>query len=167
MNMRPHGYLADKLVEYGKQVDYKSRSSVLRESGKKRLEKQTPLLLLSFYNEVWNMLNLKDVCNVMLKIWVHDKVEIPDSLKGPIIKSLCRLGNLYDKVTQWNVETLQAMNHENHGGSKKHSFEDAFCLVGQWEAGRGLKPFDPGAVSISEVGSHETELLQPAMGHCW
>jgi len=66
----------------------------------------------------------------MLNIWVHDKVEIPDSLKGPIIKSLRHSENLYDKVTQWNVETLQAMNHENHGGSKKHSFEDAFCLVG-------------------------------------
>jgi len=130
MNLRRRGYPADKLVEYGRQVDYKSRSSVLRESGKKRLEKQTPLLLPSSYNEVWNMLNLKDVCDIMLKIWVHDKVEIPDLLKGPIIKSLRRSENLYDKVTQWNVETLQAMNHENHGGSKKRSFEDAFCLVG-------------------------------------
>jgi len=140
MNLRRCGYPADKLVEYGRQVDYKSRSSVLRESGMKRLEKQTPLLLPSSYNEVWNMLNLKNVCDIMLKIWVHDKVEIPDSLKGPIIKSLQRSENLYDKVTQWNVETLQAMNHENHGGSKKHSFEDAFCLVGCRARIEALRP---------------------------
>jgi len=76
------------------------------------------------------MLNLKDVGYIMLKIWVHNNVEIPDSLKGPIIKSLRRSENLYNKVTQWKVETLQAMNHKNLSGSKKHSFEGAFCLVG-------------------------------------
>jgi hypothetical protein len=140
MNLRRRGYPADKLVEYGKQVDYKSRSSVLRESGKKRLEKQTLLLLPSSYNEVWNMLNLKDVCDVMLKIWVHDKVEIPDSLKGPIIKSLRRSENLYDKVAQWNVETLDTMNHENHGGPKKRSFEDEFYHVGSRARIAALRP---------------------------
>jgi hypothetical protein len=140
MNLRRRGYPADKLVEYGKQVDYKSRSSVLRESGKKRLEKQTLLLLPSSYNEVWNMLNLKDVCDVMLKIWVHDKVEIPDSLKGPIIKSLRRSENLHDKVAQWNVETLDTMNHENHGGPKKRSFEDAFYHVGSRARIEALRP---------------------------
>jgi len=86
------------------------------------------------------MLNLKDVCDIMLKIWVHDKVEIPDSLKGPIIKSLRHSENLYDEVTQWNVETLQAMNHENYGGSKKRSFEDAFCLVGCRTRIEALRP---------------------------
>ena len=140
MNLRRHGYTADKLVEYGRQGDYKSRFSVLRKSRMKRLQKQTPLLLPSSYNKVWNMLNLKDVCDIMLRIWVHDKVEIPDSLKGPIIKSLQRLENLYDKVTQWNVETLQAIIHENHGGSKKCSCEDEFCLVGCWTRIEALRP---------------------------
>jgi hypothetical protein len=140
MNLRRRGYPADKLVEYGKQVDYRSRSSVLRNSGNKRLEKQTPLLLPSSYNEVWNMLNLKDVCDIMLKTWVHDKVEIPDSLKGPIVKSLRRSENLYDKATKWNVETLHTMNHENHGGSKKRSFEDAFYRVGSRARIEALRP---------------------------
>ena len=52
MSLHWRRYLADKLIEYRRHMDYKSRSLVLHQSGKKWLEKQTPLLLPSSYNEV-------------------------------------------------------------------------------------------------------------------
>ena len=120
MNLRRRGYPPDKLSEYERQERYEDRVSTLQNSGIKRQERDKPLLFPSIYNEVWRYINLNEVFDKMRSIWLRDGVQVPDSLKGPLVKSLRRTENLFDKVNVWNVELLSS------GGNKKRSYEEAF-----------------------------------------
>jgi len=137
INLRRCGYPADKLAEFGLQVKYAERSLTLRNARQRSSERDIPLLIPSKYNEVWNMLNLRPVLDAMINVWQHDEVEIPKSLQGPIIKSLHRSENFYDKFSNWNWATL---NFVKTVGTKKRSYEDAFHLTAGRARIEALRP---------------------------
>ena len=62
----------------------------------------------------------------MINVGQHNEVEKPKSLQGPIIKSLRRLENFYDKFSKWNWATLNSVKTV---GTKKCTYEDAFHLT--------------------------------------
>ena len=126
MNLHRRGYPADNLTEFELQVKYADHSLTLGKAWQRSSERDIPLLIPSKYNEVWNMLNLKPVLDIMINVGQHNEVEIPKSLQGPIIKSLRRLENFYDKFSKWNWATFNSVKTVD---TKKRSYEDAFHLT--------------------------------------
>lgn len=114
MNLHRRGYPVDKLAEFGPQVKYVDRVSVVRKTQQRPSKRDIPLLIPSKYNEVWNMLNLRPVLDAMTNCWLHDEVEIPKWLQGPIIKSLRRSDNFYHKFSKWNWNTLNSVKNGRH-----------------------------------------------------
>ncbi|KAA8896223.1 hypothetical protein FN846DRAFT_764885, partial [Sphaerosporella brunnea] len=106
MNLRRRGYPAVKLSEFEMQVQYETRLSVLQATGKKAADKEIPLLIPSLYNDVWNHLNLRPIFEAMTSTWSRNGVAIPDSLCGPLIKSLRRSDSFFDKTIKWNARIL-------------------------------------------------------------
>jgi hypothetical protein len=137
MNLRRRGYPADKLVEFGRQVTYADRFSVLGNTRQRSSERDIPLLIPSKYNEVWNMLKLRPVFETMTSVWSANGVEIPATLRGPIVKSLRRSENLFDKISAWNWSTLNTFKSRD---SKKRTFEDAFRLQSGRDRIEALRP---------------------------
>ena len=64
-------------------------------------------MLPSEYDEVWEYIDLKEVFEVMIQEWARCGESLPDSLHGPIIKSLRRTDNLFDKLSVWNKAILK------------------------------------------------------------
>ena len=64
-------------------------------------------MLPSDYDEVWEYTDLKSVFRVMRKDWENTGEALPPSLSGPLIKSLRRTDNLFDKLSSWNKAILK------------------------------------------------------------
>jgi hypothetical protein len=65
-------------------------------------------------------MNLNEVFGKITGYWSHRGLVVPDELRGPVIKSLRRTQNLFDKASTWNVEVLTS------GGIHKRSHLEAF-----------------------------------------
>ena len=63
-------------------------------------------MLPSSYDEIWEYTDLRDVFNIMRNEWVNCGEPLPPSLMGPLIKSLKRTENLFDKISSWNKAVL-------------------------------------------------------------
>ena len=101
------GYPPVILHVWKKQVQYEDRQYSL--SKRKDSVRGLPLLLHSTYDEVWEYLDLKKVFNVMRDEWMKCEEPIPLSLIGPLIKSLNRSENLFDKFSSWNKAVLRGL----------------------------------------------------------
>jgi hypothetical protein len=102
------GYPADTLRRWFTQVKYEDRQiSLLKKkvSGYRGL----PLMLPSSYDEVWEYMDLRKVFQAMIAKWSEVDEPLPESLRGPLIKSLRRTENLFDKFSSWNKATLKAL----------------------------------------------------------
>jgi hypothetical protein len=104
-NLRVRGYPDKILHSWGRQVEYESRWHYLREVPRRRTT-GIPLLLPSTYDKIWEYVSSKEVFGAMLDKWVEGG-EVPDSLSGPLIKSLSRTENLFDMVSAWNKTVLR------------------------------------------------------------
>lgn len=109
------GYPSDILHVWKKQVSYKERTYSLakRKDGSAR---GLPLMLPSMYDEVWEYVDLREVFRTMHRVWVSTGTPLPDALHGPLIKSLRRRENLFDKFSSWNKAVLAstASTHPLH-----------------------------------------------------
>jgi hypothetical protein len=99
------GYPTDTLRVWKKQVKYEDRSHSL--SKVKDVSRGLPLMLPSEYDEVWEYVDLKEVFETMQRSWMKTKEPLPPSLQGPLIKSLRRTDNLFDKLSSWNKAILR------------------------------------------------------------
>lgn len=99
------GYPTGILRDWIKQVAYRDRAWTLSKS--KSSSRGLPLMLPSEYDEVWEYVDLKEVFGVMMDSWGHLGVPLPESLMGPLIKSLRRTDNLFDKLSSWNKAVLK------------------------------------------------------------
>jgi len=106
INLRKRGYPAEILSLWFMQVDYNERAVVLQSSGVKSQQRDIPLIMPSEYNLVWNYVNLHEVYANMQAQWQMRGVEIPDTLKGPLVLSLRRTRNFTDESTVWNKALL-------------------------------------------------------------
>lgn len=98
------GYPSDILRIWKKQVCYEDRAWTL--SKKKTLPRGIPLMLPSEYDEIWEYADMSNILQVMKREW-EEVGEIPTSLQGPLIKSLRRTDNLFDKLSVWNKAILK------------------------------------------------------------
>ncbi|KAF8523384.1 hypothetical protein BDD12DRAFT_684017, partial [Trichophaea hybrida] len=106
INLMRRGYPHEKLDLFAREVQYTARVHVLLNKGSKRSQRGVPLLFPSRYNDVWKYINLKDVFDKITSYWSRNGCSVSDELKGPVIKSLRRTENLFDKASKWNVELL-------------------------------------------------------------
>ncbi|KAF8241551.1 hypothetical protein K440DRAFT_491262, partial [Wilcoxina mikolae CBS 423.85] len=106
INLMRRGYPHEKLELFAREVQYTSRVHVLLNKGSKPLHRGVPLLFPSGYNDVWKYINLNDVFEKITSYWARQGCSIAIELKGPVIKSLRRTENLFDKASRWNVELL-------------------------------------------------------------
>ena len=58
-----------------------------------------PLMLPSSYDEIWEYIDIRKVFEGMRTEWRKNGESLPDSLHGPLIKSLRRSENLFDKFS--------------------------------------------------------------------
>jgi hypothetical protein len=119
-NLLRRGYPQDKLKLWMREVQYTNRISVLLSKGNKNADRGVPLLFPSSYNDIWKYMNLNEVFGKITGYWSHRGLVVPDELRGPVIKSLRRTENLFDKASTWNVEVLTS------GGIHKRSHLEAF-----------------------------------------
>jgi hypothetical protein len=68
-------------------------------------------MLPSSYDEIWEYVDVKSVLTKMKTVW-QTRGPIPESLNGPLIKSLRRTENLFDKISAWNKAVLSSGEHE-------------------------------------------------------
>lgn len=101
------GYPAQILVRWSKQVKYEDRLLTL--SKRKVPVQGLPLMLPSAYDEVWEYFDLRSVFEVMRTEWSACEEPLPQSLHGPLIKSLRRTDNLFDKFSAWNKAVLRSL----------------------------------------------------------
>jgi len=99
------GYPSTILRIWKKQVNYEDRSYTLSKR-KDMIARGQPLMLPSSYDEVWEYTDLREVFNVMMNEWVRCGEPLPPSLTGPLIKSLKRTENMFDKFSSWNKAIL-------------------------------------------------------------
>jgi len=100
------GYPSTILRIWKKQVNYEDRwYSLFKE--KDTSVQGLPLMLPSSYDEIWEYTDLRSVFNVMMNEWVKCEEPLPPSLVGPLIKSLKRTENLFDKISSWNKAILK------------------------------------------------------------
>jgi hypothetical protein len=64
-------------------------------------------MLPSSYDEIWEYTDLRDVFKTMMDEWMKCGEPVPLSLMGPLIKSLKRTENMFDKFSSWNKAILQ------------------------------------------------------------
>jgi len=101
--LRRRGYPSDILRRWKHLVSYKDRAYVLAKT--KETSRGLPLMLPSSYNEIWEYLDVRSAFEKMRDTWKKGGA-IPPSLEGPLIKSLKRTENLFDKISAWNKATL-------------------------------------------------------------
>jgi hypothetical protein len=99
------GYPSSILHIWKKQVRYEDRWYSLSKRKDTTVRGQ-PLMLPSSYDEIWEYTDLQDVFSVMMNEWVQCGEPLPQSLFGPLIKSLKRTENLFDKFSSWNKAIL-------------------------------------------------------------
>lgn len=99
------GYPSSILRVWRKQVNYEDRSYTLSKRKDMTVRGQ-PLMMPSSYNEIWEYTDLRSVFKTMMDEWVKCGEPIPPSLMGPLIKSLKRTDNLFDKISSWNKAVL-------------------------------------------------------------
>lgn len=104
------GYPSVKLHGWSSMVKYQDRLSSLFKQ--KEIADGLPLMLPSQYDEVWEYMDLREVFTTMKSYWEHTG-SLPESLSGPLIKSLKRTDNLFDKIAVWN----KAILHNNEVSS--------------------------------------------------
>jgi hypothetical protein len=97
------GYPANTLRKWRSLVTYKDRAIQLLK--KKDSKPGLPLMLPSSYDEIWEYVDVKSVLTKMKTVW-QTRGAIPESLNGPLIKSLRRTENLFDKISAWNKAVL-------------------------------------------------------------
>jgi hypothetical protein len=100
------GYPSTILHVWKKQVKYEDRMYSLSKR-KDTSSRGQPLMLPSSYDEVWEYTDLRGVFQTMMNEWVKCGEPLPESLLGPIIKSLKRTDNLFDKISSWNKAVLK------------------------------------------------------------
>jgi hypothetical protein len=100
------GYPFDILRQWKKQVKYEDRTWSLSKR-KDPATRSIPLMLPSSYDEIWEYTDLKSVFEEMRSHWVMCGEPLPESLNGPLIKSLRRTDNLFDKLSSWNKAMLR------------------------------------------------------------
>ena len=100
------GYPSTILQIWKKQVQYEDRLYSLSKRKDTSVRGQ-PLMLPSSYDEVWEYTDLRSIFNVMRNEWVKCGEPLPLSLLGPLIKSLKRTENMFDKFSSWNKAILQ------------------------------------------------------------
>jgi hypothetical protein len=100
------GYPSTILRIWKKQVNYEDRWYSLFKK-KDTSVQGLPLMLPSSYDEIWEYTDLRSVFNVMMNEWVKCGEPLPPSLVGPLIKSLKRTENLFDKISSWNKAILK------------------------------------------------------------
>ena len=100
------GYPSTILRVWKKQVRYEDRLYTLSKRKDTVLRGQ-PLMLPSSYDEVWEYTDLRDVFKTMMDEWVKCGEPLPPSLMGPLIKSLKRTENMFDKFSSWNKAVLR------------------------------------------------------------
>lgn len=98
------GYPSDTLRRWRKLVDFKERPHQLRK--RKDVPAGLPLMLPSSYDELWEYVDVKSVLTTMHSEWIKAG-PLPDALEGPLIKSLRRTENLFDKISVWNKAVLK------------------------------------------------------------
>ena len=98
------GYPVDVLRRWWMQVCYEDRLRIL---SKRKVQGQgLPLMLPSSYDEIWEYVDVKQVLQTMWTEWAKLKDPVPASLSGPLLKSLRRTENLFDKFSAWNKTVL-------------------------------------------------------------
>lgn len=105
--LRRRGYPSDILHVWGKQVRYEDRTWHLSEQ-KVKSTRGLPLMLPSSYDVIWEYIDVKSVLLEMKKHWVNSGEPLPESLQGPLIKSLRRTDSLFDKLSAWNKAVLSS-----------------------------------------------------------
>ena len=107
-SLRRRGYPSSILSSWRFQVKYEDRQAAL--SKRKAIgERGLPLMLPSSYNEVWEYLDVRSAFETMWKTWTSNPEPLPASLRGPLIKSLRRTENLFDKFSAWNKAVLRSL----------------------------------------------------------
>lgn len=101
------GYPSTILHIWKKQVNYEDRSYTLSKRKDASVRGQ-PLMLPSSYDEVWEYTDLRDVFKTMMDEWIKCGEPLPLSLFGPLIKSLKRTENMFDKFSSWNKAVLRS-----------------------------------------------------------
>ena len=104
--LRRRGYPSDILHVWRKQVRYEDRAWSLSER-KDKSTRGLPLMLPSSYDEIWEHIDCKSILHEMRNHWVNCGDPLPPSLNGPLIKSLRRTDNLFDKLSAWNKTVLK------------------------------------------------------------
>jgi hypothetical protein len=99
------GYPLTILHIWKKQVNYEDRLYTLSKRKDTSVRGQ-PLMLPSSYDEVWEYTDLQPVFKTMMDEWLKCGEPLPPSLMGPLIKSLKRSENLFDKISSWNKAIL-------------------------------------------------------------
>lgn len=102
-NLRRRGYPAETLDKWFRQVSYDSRAIYLAD--RKVDEEFAPLMLSGHYNPVWEYINPDDVLRKAMRSWSLER-ELPETLRGPLIRSLGRGRNLGDLLSAWNKTIL-------------------------------------------------------------
>lgn len=110
------GYPSTILQHWKKQVRYEDRSYTLSKRKDESVRGQ-PLMLPSSYDEIWEYTDLRSVFQTMMSHWVKCGEPLPPSLTGPLIKSLRRTDNLFDKFSSWNKAILNGPVLEFPSGS--------------------------------------------------
>ena len=89
-------YSSDTLHIWNKQVKYKDHQMSL--SKQKDLSmKDLSLMLLSFYNEVWEYTDLREVLITIRNKWAQIDISLSTTLFKPLIKLLRQTENLFNK----------------------------------------------------------------------
>lgn len=101
------GYPTTILRIWKKQVRYEDRLHSLTKS-KDAVARGLPLMLPSSYDEIWEYTDLRSIFNQMMNEWVKCGEPLPVTLTGPLIKSLKRTDNLFDKISSWNKAVLRS-----------------------------------------------------------
>lgn len=102
------GYPGETLKSWFRQVKYEERLVALSKRKVPGL-RGLPLMLPSTYDEVWEYIDLHTVFQTMIRKWAEVDEPLPESLRGPLIKSLKRSENLFDKFSASNKAVLQAL----------------------------------------------------------
>jgi hypothetical protein len=102
------GYPGNILTPWLKQVQYEERQAALSKR-KPPGFKGLPLMLPSTYDEIWEYIDLHSVFQRMIIEWAYVDEFFLESLRGPLIKSLRRTDNLFDKFSGWNKAVLRAL----------------------------------------------------------
>jgi hypothetical protein len=100
------GYPADTLQRWRRLVRYEDRQFIL--SSRKDTAAGLPLMLPSSYDEVWEYVDVRSVFQTMRRTW-ESVGPLPASLQGPLVKSLRRTENLFDKISGWNKTVLKTV----------------------------------------------------------